>query len=393
MASQMQCAVCLCIFNSEGPPVCSTSCGHLFHRECADRCKVDGSLKCPSCRRENVTSHPIFGSYTEGELVIDRGEIEALRSEISYLREREATAVADKERVQARNEQLQEQYDFHVMTLTREEEETRHENTRLYNEVERLRAQTPRELERMKSRMETARARHEAQVAELTRDMAALQARNDVLRVENEAHREAQVRHQNLELEIHDVRRQNQGLARELKVAKRCLLENQQRKHHTTYADNKLTIRNLPPRVAADPKAEITRVLDWLSIASSPEGFEVIECAPMLSCPDLLQATLECASYALKIEIITGSARLQDSGRAAFRRLEVRDSVTVSDFYKVVKGKLLGKKGIRSARLIHDQIMVHISGEQTPREINSETQLAELLEALAPLVNTPAQPE
>lgn len=84
----------------------------------------------------------------------------------------------------------------------------------------------------------------------------------------------------------------------------------------------------------------------------------------------------------LKFEILTRFHRLQDCGRAAIRRLQIKECVAVSALYKTASIKAYGKKGITTLRLVENQIIFVLAGENAPREIEDEEQLEEILSLL-----------
>lgn len=57
------CAICLTPLKGELPAVKLSSCTHIFHRECIEKCVKMGALRCPLC---GVTSGTIQGSQPPG---------------------------------------------------------------------------------------------------------------------------------------------------------------------------------------------------------------------------------------------------------------------------------------------------------------------------------------
>ncbi|XP_039959343.1 uncharacterized protein LOC126760086 [Bactrocera neohumeralis] len=56
----LECSICLEDFKTS-VDLHSTDCGHIFHKECLDRCKSNtSSFACPQCRKLNPKSHKIY---------------------------------------------------------------------------------------------------------------------------------------------------------------------------------------------------------------------------------------------------------------------------------------------------------------------------------------------
>lgn len=181
---------------------------------------------------------------------------------------------------------------------------------------------------------------------------------------------------------MQDWRRQNIKLRREQRRARDKFEEVQRRKNQVNYADNKFTIRNFTPLVAEDPKGEVKKLLDRLAIRCGHEDFFIVDCAPMLAQPQKYQVTVEAKSAGLKFDVLTKFLRLAECDQAAVNTLTVKDSNEAADLYKVVKTRLFGRKGLHFVKIVHDQVVVHLIGEENPREIEEEDQVDQILQMI-----------
>lgn len=68
-------------------------------------------------------------------------------------------------------------------------------------------------------------------------------------------------------------------------AAKTIYVRNQRRQNRMGYADNKLSIRNLAPGMAADPEGEVLRLLARMAIHSTTAEFRLMTCAQMVVHP------------------------------------------------------------------------------------------------------------
>ena len=57
----LQCSICLDCYTTKNN-IYATSCGHLYHKKCIERCYKAGHLKCPLCKQKLKMSqlHPIW---------------------------------------------------------------------------------------------------------------------------------------------------------------------------------------------------------------------------------------------------------------------------------------------------------------------------------------------
>lgn len=129
------------------PAIHAVSCGYLFHGECKKTWKNLGHHDCPFCGQLNITFRPMLLNYVQGDLIGFQNAWENLRGELRTAKEKESNIQAEVAQWRTRNDGLQEQYDFHIMTLQHEEEDLRREKLHLHEEIDRLRWQTPRELD------------------------------------------------------------------------------------------------------------------------------------------------------------------------------------------------------------------------------------------------------
>ncbi|XP_069965546.1 uncharacterized protein [Bactrocera oleae] len=74
----LECSICLEDFK-DSVDVYSTDCGHIFHKECLDRCAGNtSSFACPQCRKLNPKSHKIYLNLEETK----NKDIERLKAEL-----------------------------------------------------------------------------------------------------------------------------------------------------------------------------------------------------------------------------------------------------------------------------------------------------------------------
>lgn len=88
----------------------------------------------------------------------------------------------------------------------------------------------------------------------------------------------------------------------------------------------------------------------------------------MATYPGFYQVLLDTKTSMLKYEIFNKFGKLQCSGRAAIRVLELKDCVEIGAFYKIVGKLTYGRKGIR---VLENQILIHLFSEEQPRELGT----------------------
>lgn len=86
------------------------------------------------------------------------------------------------------------------------------------------------------------------------------------------------------------------------------------------------------------------------------------------SCRQYSYRTLDNTSYQMNSERWSSFSKLQDCARAAIRQLQLKDFHAVSALYKLTGTKVFNRKRVRTLRVIENQIIVYLIGEQTPRE-------------------------
>ncbi|XP_036322490.1 uncharacterized protein LOC118736534 [Rhagoletis pomonella] len=75
-----ECSVCLESLKYSGD-VCSTNCGHIFHKQCLDECKERlNPFTCPQCRHPNPAFHKIYLNLEETG---DGENVELLKTTLS----------------------------------------------------------------------------------------------------------------------------------------------------------------------------------------------------------------------------------------------------------------------------------------------------------------------
>lgn len=201
MATPMECTICFGSFVEAEPPFSSTLCGHFFHTACLRTWQEIPRTDCPACRRANVQSHLCFPKFARAEEGEEPSVVAMLRQELASIQEERDALKVEKERGRVRYDELHEQYDFHVMTLMREEGASREENTRLYREIEQLRLDTRREMRELQANFDAMQVQHRTQVAGLKQESIQVRAQNELLSSENSRQKESSDRCEELEME------------------------------------------------------------------------------------------------------------------------------------------------------------------------------------------------
>ncbi|XP_011187590.1 uncharacterized protein LOC105215394 [Zeugodacus cucurbitae] len=110
--SSLECSICLDDFK-KSKDVYSTDCGHIFHRECLDRCKNNMSnFACPQCRKPNPKSHKLFLNLedTEKNQAVDQLKAELKMAELK-LQEMEKMVQTDED-IETKNKALNSNFEL-----------------------------------------------------------------------------------------------------------------------------------------------------------------------------------------------------------------------------------------------------------------------------------------
>lgn len=91
---------------------------------------------------------------------------------------------------------------------------------------------------------------------------------------------------------------------------------------------------------------------------------------------------MEILNPELKFDVLERFLRLQNIGRAALRLLQVKDCVDLAHLYKKLGSKIYGRKGIKSFRLVDNQIILPLVNGDRLVEIEEQEQLDEIIAQL-----------
>lgn len=151
----------------------------------------------------------------------------------------------------------------------------------------------------------------------------------------------------------------------------------------SSWATDKVIIRNYSLTALQSPHDAITALLLRLRVPAEPSDFEVIRTSPLTSNPELGQITIACLNQRLKAEILSRKSSAREHHNTEIKRLEFVDPVDTRQLHKRASDRLIAQVGVASLSLRHGILLVQPRANDPYEEITNDQQIEEIARRLA----------